>query len=184
MAFNAFVGGVQPGGLTSEFEVKILICFLLDNMQRPLSFDEISEILQDTDYVNYFEFTESMSALEKSGHIVKELSEEGDEQYTVTKIGTAMSETLQKSLPLSVREKTMEVAHKKEEASKCMNEVEISYAPAPDGYILHLVMKDIGSDLLDLKMFLPTEEECVLLEEKIKADPAQFYEKFLLITMS
>ena len=30
MAFNAFVGGIQPGGLTNDFEVKILICFLLD----------------------------------------------------------------------------------------------------------------------------------------------------------
>ena len=28
MAFNAFVGGIQPGGLTNDFEVKILICFL------------------------------------------------------------------------------------------------------------------------------------------------------------
>ena len=30
MAFNAFVGGIQPGGLTNDFEVKILICFLLE----------------------------------------------------------------------------------------------------------------------------------------------------------
>ena len=34
MAFNAFVGGIQPGGLTNDFEVKILICFLLDSLKK------------------------------------------------------------------------------------------------------------------------------------------------------
>ena len=34
MAFNAFVGGIRPGGLTNDFEVKILICFLLDSLKR------------------------------------------------------------------------------------------------------------------------------------------------------
>ena len=78
MAFNAFVGGIQPGGLTNDFEVKILICFLLDSLKKNspgaalsdgeqpgLSFDELNEIFQETGLVNYFEFAESMSELEK-----------------------------------------------------------------------------------------------------------------------
>ena len=31
MAYNAFVGGIAPGGLTSDLEVKLLICYLLDS---------------------------------------------------------------------------------------------------------------------------------------------------------
>lgn len=83
MAFNAFVGGIQPGGLTNDFEVKILICFLLDSLKKNshgaalsdgeqpgLSFDELNEIFQETGLVNYFEFAESMSELEKTEHTV------------------------------------------------------------------------------------------------------------------
>ena len=64
-----------------------------------------------------------------------------------------------------------------------MEEVEITYAPAPDGYILKLVMRDIGSDLLEMKVFLPTEEECLLLKERIVKDPALFYSRMLLTMM-
>ena len=90
MAFNAFVGGIQPGGLTNDFEVKILICFLLDSLKKNspgaalsdgeqpgLSFDELNEIFQETGLVNYFEFAESMSELEKTEHIRRQMTPDG-----------------------------------------------------------------------------------------------------------
>ena len=70
MSFNAFVGGIEPGGLTNDFEVKILICFLLKKIEQPLSFDQINEILQKTGFVNYFEFIGAISELQKTEHIL------------------------------------------------------------------------------------------------------------------
>ncbi len=183
MAFNAFVGGIEPGGLTNDFEVKILVCFLLENIARPLTFDELSEIFQNTGLVNYFEFAEAVSDLEKTGHIRREKSEDGTEQLALTGVGSVTAQTFQKTLPLSVREKTIETAQQFLQTEKCMEEVEITYAPVPDGYILKLVMRDIGSDLLEMKVFLPTEEECLLLKERIVEDPALFYSRMLLTMM-
>ena len=181
MPFNAFVGGVQPGGLTNELEVKILICYLLDNMEQPLSFDQLNEILQSTGLVNYFEFAEALSDLLKSGHLRQEQDNEGQEVYAITEVGSVMSQTLKKTLPLGVREKTIETARHLAEVHKCMDEVEIHYQPAPDGYILQMVMKDIGSDLLDMKVFLPTEEECIQVKERIENDPATLYANILAL---
>lgn len=48
MSFNAFVGGVQPGGLTNDFEVKLLVCYLLDSLKQPLLFEQLGEIFQNT----------------------------------------------------------------------------------------------------------------------------------------
>ena len=56
MSYNAFVGGIQPGGLTNDFEVKILVCYLMDKLGTPMSFDQLNEILLGTGFVNYFEF--------------------------------------------------------------------------------------------------------------------------------
>ena len=61
MSFNAFVGGVQPGGLTNDFEVKLLVCYLLDSLKQPLLFEQLGEIFQNTGLVNYFEFVEAVS---------------------------------------------------------------------------------------------------------------------------
>ena len=183
MSFNACVGGVQPGGLTNDFEVKILICYLLDNMEQPLSFDQLNEILQSTGLVNYFEFAESLSDLLKSGHLREETDDEGQQVYAITEVGSVTAQTFKKTLPLSVREKTIEAARHLAEVHKCMDEVEINYQSVPDGYILQMVMKDIGSDLLDMKVFLPTEEECLQVKERIESDPASLYANIVALLM-
>lgn len=193
MAFNAFVGGIQPGGLTNDFEVKILICFLLDSLKKNspgaalpdgeqpgLSFDEINEIFQETGLVNYFEFAESMSELEKTEHIRRQMTPDGEKEiFVITEVGSITAQTFQKTLPLTVREKTLETARHLTEVQKCMDEVDVNYHPVSDGYILQLTIRDIGSDLLNLNVFLPTEEECILVKENIQNDPAEVYSRIL-----
>ena len=193
MAFNAFVGGIQPGGLTNDFEVKILICFLLDSLKKNspgaalsdgeqpgLSFDELNEIFQETGLVNYFEFAESMSELEKTEHIRRQMTPDGEKEiFVITEVGSITAQTFQKTLPLTVREKTLETARHLTEVQKCMDEVDVNYHPVSDGYILQLTIRDIGSDLLNLNVFLPTEEECTLVKENIQNDPAEVYSRIL-----
>lgn len=193
MAFNAFVGGIQPGGLTNDFEVKILICFLLDSLKKNspgaalsdgeqpgLSFDELNEIFQETGLVNYFEFAESMSELEKTEHIRGQMTPDGEKEiFVITEVGSITAQTFQKTLPLTVREKTLETARHLTEVQKCMDEVDVNYHPVSDGYILQLTIRDIGSDLLNLNVFLPTEEECILVKEHIQNDPAEVYSRIL-----
>ena len=187
------VGGIQPGGLTNDFEVKILICFLLDSLKKNspgaalsdgeqpgLSFDELNEIFQETGLVNYFEFAESMSELEKTEHIRRQMTPDGEKEiFVITEVGSITAQTFQKTLPLTVREKTLETARHLTEVQKCMDEVDVNYHPVSDGYILQLTIRDIGSDLLNLNVFLPTEEECILVKEHIQNDPAEVYSRIL-----
>lgn len=179
MAYHAFVGGIEPGGLTSDLEVKLLICYLLDSIGHPLSFDTLNEVFQNTGLVNYFEFAESLSELQKTGHVTAELSPEGEQVFAVTESGIVMAQTFEKTVPLSVREKALGELRRLTEAQRCMDKVEITQSPAPDGYILQVVLKDIGSDLLDLKVFLPSSEECLQAKERIEQDPSGFYEALL-----
>ena len=83
-----------------------------------------------------------------------------------------MAQTFEKMVPLSAREKALGELRRLTEAQRCMDKVEITQSPAPDGYILQVVMKDIGSDLLDLKVFLPSSEECLQAKERIEKDPS------------
>lgn len=96
MAYHAFVGGIEPGGLTSDLEVKLLICYLLDSIGHPLSFDTLNEVFQNTGLVNYFEFAESLSELQKTGHVTAELSPEGEQVFAVTESGIVMAQTFEK----------------------------------------------------------------------------------------
>lgn len=179
MKYNAFIGGVQPGGLTNDFEVKILVCFLLEKIGQPLSFEQINEILQRTGFVNYFEFAEAMSELHRTKHIETTLSQKGETLFDITEIGIATAQTFSKTLPLTVREKTVEAARDLIQMQKRLEEIEVRYKAVADGYILSIKMKDIGSDLMNLSLFLPSEDDCVAIRERIYSDPALLYQTIL-----
>ncbi|MBE6898495.1 MAG: DUF4364 family protein [Ruminococcaceae bacterium] len=183
MNFNAFVGGIEPGGLTNDFEVKILICFLLKKIEQPLSFDQVNEILQKTGFVNYFEFVEAVSELQKTEHVLLTTDENGQEVFQLSEIGEAMAQTFHHTLPLTVREKTVESARELIQMQKQLEETEVRYHAVDDGYILTMKLKDIGSDLMDLSVFVPSEDECVEIRERIYADPLLLYKTLLAVMM-
>ena len=183
MNFNAFVGGIEPGGLTNDFEVKILICFLLKKIEQPLSFDQVNEILQKTGFVNYFEFVEAVSELQKTEHVLLTTDENGQEVFQLSEIGEAMAQTFHHTLPLTVREKTVESARELIQMQKQLEETEVRYHAVDDGYILTMKLKDIGSDLMDLGVFVPSEDECVEIRERIYADPLLLYKTLLAVMM-
>ena len=183
MNFNAFVGGIEPGGLTNDFEVKILICFLLKKIEQPLSFDQVNEILQKTGFVNYFEFVEAVSELQKTEHVLLTTDESGQEVFRLSEIGEAMAQTFHHTLPLTVREKTVESARELIQMQKQLEETEVRYHAVDDGYILTMKLKDIGSDLMDLSVFVPSEDECVEIRERIYADPLLLYKTLLAVMM-
>ena len=183
MNFNAFVGGIEPGGLTNDFEVKILICFLLKKIEQPLSFDQVNEILQKTGFVNYFEFVEAVSELQKTEHVLLTTDENGQEVFQLSEIGEAMAQTFHHTLPLTVREKTVESARELSQMQKLLEETVVRYHAVDDGYILTMKLKDIGSDLMDLSVFVPSEDECVEIRERIYADPLLLYKTLLAVMM-
>ena len=69
------------------------------------------------------------------------------------------------------------------EIQRCMDKVEITFAPATDGWTLRVVLRDIGSDLLDMSVFLPTEGECLRVKQQIESDPTSFYSRVLGLLM-
>ena len=44
---NTFSEGIAPGGLRDRAEIKLLVCYLLKTLNKPLSRTQINEILQD-----------------------------------------------------------------------------------------------------------------------------------------
>ncbi|MEE0783091.1 MAG: DUF4364 family protein, partial [Negativibacillus sp.] len=182
MSFNAFVGGVQPGGLTNDFEVKLLVCYLLDSLKQPLLFEQLGEIFQNTGLVNYFEFVEAVSELERTGQLTSSI-QDGQQQLALTESGTVTAQTFYKTIPKSAREKALEEAKRLMEIQRCMDKVEITFAPATDGWTLRVVLRDIGSDLLDMSVFLPTEGECLRVKQQIESDPTSFYSRMLGLLM-
>lgn len=69
MRQDAFTGGVDPGGLWNQNDIRILLCYILHSVGSPLSGEELSQILQRKALANYFEAQDALAALEARGNV-------------------------------------------------------------------------------------------------------------------
>ena len=100
MELDAFTAGVEPGGLNSTKDIKILCCYLLNYVNRPVQHEQLVEALTVTGLVNYFEVASAISELLLMGNIVQD-----EAGYSISPSGIEIASTLGNDLPLSVREK-------------------------------------------------------------------------------
>ena len=175
MQNNAFTAGIEPGGLTNDYEIKILVCYILEKIKRHMSFSDINYILQSEGLANYFEYAEAISELLSSGHIVDVSQGEGEQRFRLTDLGSKTARTFEKNIPLSVREKSMRAAEEYYLRQRIEKENQVKIEKVSDGYRLSLCISDIGSDLLNLSLFVPTENECEQIKKRFLCDPTIFY---------
>ena len=175
MQNNAFTAGIDPGGLTNDYEIKILVCYILEKIKRHMTFSEINYILQSEGLANYFEYAEAISELLSSGHIVDISQGEGEQRFRLSDLGVKTARTFEKNIPLSVREKSMRAAEEYYLRQRIEKENQVKIEKVSDGYRLSLCFSDSGSDLLNLSLFVTTEKECEQIKKRFLCDPTIFY---------
>ena len=102
--YEGFRAGVEPGGLTTDYEIKMLICYVLSELGRPMPISAMIETFVGEGLANYFETASAASGLVKSGHIAIETSEDNERCYHVTELGIGTAHTFEKNIPASVRD--------------------------------------------------------------------------------
>ena len=175
MSEHAFTGDVKPGGLTESFEIKILICYLLHHIHRPMSFAEINEIMRTEGIANYFEYSQAISKLLASGHIVAQNIENGAEQFTVSDLGVKTAVSFEKDVPAAIRQRTLKAAQDYYLRKQIEQDNTVLVQKVPDGYSITMSITDMGSDLMSLSLFVPGEKDCNAMRERFYADPALIY---------
>ena len=55
MEFDAFDGGIELGGLRTRDDIKLLICYMIKSLNRPISKQILNEAMQENGLANYFE---------------------------------------------------------------------------------------------------------------------------------
>src|SRR5699024_9308106 len=106
MRQDAFTGGVDPGGLWNQNDIRILLCYILHSVGSLLSGEELSQILQCKALANYFEGQGALAALEARGNVERHSAG----RYQVTTAGREIAQTLAATLHQSVRDKALEAA--------------------------------------------------------------------------
>ena len=71
MAFDTFDEGIIPGGMRSKYEIRILICYLLNSIKEPVSKEIIVDSICEESLANYFETSSCFDDLIEKGNIIE-----------------------------------------------------------------------------------------------------------------
>lgn len=85
-----------------EVERKLLILYLIDAMEIPLSYNQISEFILDVGYMDYITLITCLSDMEESEYLEKTI-EGTSSRYDVTDIGKEALEFFGKRIPISAK---------------------------------------------------------------------------------
>ena len=69
-----FMQNVRKGGPSTLFDIKVVLCYLLNSLDAPISADDLFLIVQSEQLINYFELMSAISELCKGGHYAEHCS--------------------------------------------------------------------------------------------------------------
>ncbi|MBQ9085718.1 MAG: DUF4364 family protein [Clostridia bacterium] len=89
--------------------VKIFVLYLLENINYPLDFVTINDIVMQTDYVMYLDFAEAFHEL-VDGDLLEKLEVDGEDLYTVTEKGRVVARELKSDILPSILDRSLSAA--------------------------------------------------------------------------
>ncbi len=168
----------QMLSLKDSYAVKILICFFLNQINRPVTPNQLTEIATSGGIVNYFNYTEAITAMLEAGTIKIE-SIEGVEYYILSEMGKEGADSFKTIVPKSFRDKILVTGMKLFAKLKLEQDVICEIFEVKKGYAIECSCKDNDIILMNLQLFAPDLEQAKLIKEKILKNPIDFYGKVL-----
>lgn len=175
MPQEVFTAGVGLGGLRTQNDIRILVCYMLNSVPSPLTIDNILEILQDTSLANYFEISDAIHSLIRNDNI-KQLE---NNFLEITETGKEIALTLETFLPLSVRDKAREAAFTLLHHAKIEKENKVEIRKTDNGYNVTCHVSGGNFDLMCLTVYVPDMHQAKMVKKNFHSDPEHFYKLML-----
>lgn len=179
MAFDAFTAGIDPGGLRTKNEIRILICYLLDSVGAPLAKEDIIAIMQDNGLANYFEVADAVAEMFDKGILCRNGG--NPDAFTLSDNGKMIAKQLDTALPPSVRDKAVGAAIRLLAEAKRERENHVEFVKMDQGYhvICHISGGDM--DLMSITLYVPDLYQANMVKENFHRSPETVYRMLLAL---
>ena len=89
--------------------VKIFVLYLMENINYPLDFTTLNDIVMQTDYVMYLDFAEAFHEMLDLG-LILEMEDEGEKFYCVSQKGRCVAQELHSDIISSILDRSLAAA--------------------------------------------------------------------------
>lgn len=169
--------------LNSVHSVKILLCYLLDRLNRKVTEEQLRLIADESGVINYFYFSDAVEELIANGSFLAEevCSHENNitRSLTLTDKGRLGSEYFNRYIPLVFRKNLLHAALsffvREENKGICRCDVTDISGECK----VEFSLTDSGIQLLNMDFYAPDRAQAELIAERIKDNPMGAYKNIL-----
>lgn len=181
MEKDAVSAGVsEVGGLFNTAEIKILVCYIISSINKPVPGQMLANVLHYEGIANCFEVNDAIASLCKNGHL--ELIDEKEDIYIITESGKDIAETLKTSLPLTVKDRAYTAALKMVSRFRNSKESDIKITKEDGKTFINCSAKDNGVPFMSVKLLVSDEEQALFIKNKFLNDSGIYSEIIELLT--
>ncbi|MBQ6829913.1 MAG: DUF4364 family protein [Clostridia bacterium] len=171
MIRDTFDAGVEPGGLHSHNEIKLLVCYMLAGVSEPMSRESIFNVLCGHGMANFFDISTVIADLLS----LHNLQEDELGRLTVTDVGRDAALTLKDMLPYTLRERSVEAAKRLLIRLRNERENHVDIRKEERGYTITCTVGDTPAPLMSLSLLVGSEAQAEAIRERFLNDPLSLY---------
>lgn len=175
MDFDAFDQGIELGGLRNRDDIRLLICYLLKTIDKPVEKSQLNGALLSNGIANYFEINQAIAELLANASIETQIYDD-EECLVILDRGRDIADNLSSDLPKTVRERSVNSIIEAMTLKKAERENAVDIKPADDGgYIVEMTMTSLGEKLMELRIYAADFRSAQLVKKNFLKDPVKFY---------
>ncbi len=179
MEFDAFDQGIELGGLRNRDDIRLLICYLLKAIDKPIEKAQLNDAVLENGLANYFEINQAIGELLSNASIDSVIVDD-EECLVILPKGKEIAENLETSLPRTVRERAVNSAVKLMTFKTAEKENEVRIESAADGgYNVTLSFKSDKDELMRLTIYAGDSMQAELLKQHYLEDPVKLYSSII-----
>lgn len=159
--------------------VKLLICYLLYNLETEIDADSLYDIAVDSGTINYFYYNEAIDELLVNDTILSNVDENGRMTFSLSEKGEKYVKDFSTYVQLSFRNRLMYSAMQYKARQMKNASLSLDYEDCSDGCRLICSISDNAKNLIDLRLLAQNRTQAELIAERISEDPSAFYSSFI-----
>ena len=136
---------------------KLIILYMLDAVDFPLSSSQVSGHVLKKEYMDYFDMNKAFSELEEDDLVISSATHNST-QYKITKYGSQTLHYLDDKIPKYIKDEIAAYFAENEIELKNESYVYANYYKTGAGYATRCVVKEKGEPVFELMLNVPTKE--------------------------
>ncbi len=175
-----FMQNVKLGGPNTIFDIKLMLCYILNSLKVPISAEDLLYITQSEGLVNYFEYESAIGELLDGGHIEKFTDDTGEDFLKMSETGAALVVDLESSLSMTLRSRSVRAALKALSYKQNAKENNVKIINSENGgYFLSVEIPGTPEPLCSIKLYFPERLQAEMAKDGFLEDPAMVYTAIL-----